>query len=262
MNHKKRLKSMIKVDFRRMFTSRMYYIMTVIALVIPILVLVMSTSASGTEKIDHKTGEVKVVETEPMTNTWQVVESVSGESTGSGMDMMNMCNINLLYFAVAIMVSLFATEDYKSGYSKNIFTVRSRKTDYIISKTLAGFVGGVSMVLAYFIGAVIGGKIAGLSFDTGTAGITGVVMCLFSKMFLMLVFTAIALLASVIGKQKTWMAVIGSMLIEMLLFQMISAISPLNSSLMNVVVCLVAGVLCSVGFGAISNAVLNKTSLV
>lgn len=262
MNHKKRLKSMIKVDFRRMFTSRMYYIMTVIALVIPILVLVMSTSASGTEKIDHKTGEVMVVETEPMTNTWQVVESVSGESTGSGMDMMNMCNINLLYFAAAIMVSLFVTEDYKSGYSKNIFTVRSRKTDYIISKTLAGFVGGASMVLAYFIGAVVGGKIAGLSFDTGTAGITGVVMCLFSKMFLMLVFTAIALLASIIGKQKTWMAVIGSMLIEMLLFQMISATSPLNSSLMNVVVCLVAGVLCSVGFGVISNAVLNKTSLV
>ncbi|MBQ4535890.1 MAG: hypothetical protein IJA22_03570, partial [Clostridia bacterium] len=45
---KKRLKSMIFVDFRRMFTSPLYYIMLGVSLVIPILILVMTTMMDGT----------------------------------------------------------------------------------------------------------------------------------------------------------------------------------------------------------------------
>ena len=39
----KRLKSMLKVDFRRMFTTPLLYIMLGVSFVIPILVLVMTT---------------------------------------------------------------------------------------------------------------------------------------------------------------------------------------------------------------------------
>lgn len=44
----KRLKSMLKVDFRRAFTMPLIYIMAGISLVLPILILVMTTMMSGT----------------------------------------------------------------------------------------------------------------------------------------------------------------------------------------------------------------------
>lgn len=47
-------------------------------------------------------------------------------------------NINMLYFFVAVFVCLFVSDDFRSGYAKNLFTVRSKKSDYVISKTLVG----------------------------------------------------------------------------------------------------------------------------
>lgn len=258
----RRMCSMLKVDFRRMLTTRLFYIMVIIALVIPILVLVMSTSAGEPGHTDHETEVVEAVESEPLTNAWQVLENVSGESSGSGMDMMNMCNINMLYFGAAIFVCLFVSADFKSGYSKNLFAVRPKKTDYIISKTTVGFLGGAAMILAYILGIMIGGSVAGLSFDPGIAGVSGIIMCIVAKMFLMLVFVSIAVLACAIAKEKTWMAVLGSLCVGMLLFSMISTVTPLNSTMMNVILCLTGGGLIGVGLGSGSNLILQKTSLV
>lgn len=256
----KRLKSMLSVDFRRMLRSPLLYIIVAVSAVIPVLVLVMTTSVSGSTTTDPVTGVEQTVETEPITNTWQVIESVSGES--SGMDIMSMCNINLLFFAAAVFVCLFISDDFKSGYAKNLFAVRSKKTDYVISKSLVGFAAGAIMILAYFAGAILGGAIAGLSFDPGQAGVGGIILCWLSKTLLMAVFVPIYTLMSVIGKQKTWMSMIGSFAVGMLLFMMVPMITPLNSNAMNVVLCLAGGALCSVGLGAISNTVLRKTSLV
>lgn len=52
----KRLKSMLKVDFCRMFTTPLFYIMAGICLVIPILILVMTTMMDGTVTVDPNTG--------------------------------------------------------------------------------------------------------------------------------------------------------------------------------------------------------------
>ena len=258
----KRLKSMLKVDFRRMFTMRLFYIMVGICLVMPILILVMTTTAGGGTSVDPITGVETTVEMEPITNTWQAVESISGEGSGMSSDIMSMCNINLIFFMAAVLVCLFVTDDFKSGYSKNLFTVRSKKNDYVISKTLIGFVVGAFMILAYFIGAIIGGTITGLSFDAGVAGISGVVMCLLSKIFLIAVFVPIYLAISVAAKQKTWLSIVGSLCIGMLFFMMVPKLTPLDSSLLNVILCLAGGVLFSAGLGTVSNKILTKTSLV
>lgn len=258
----RRLKSMLSVDFRRMFTMPLLYIMLAIAAVIPVLVLVMTTAVDGTTTVDPVTGVETVVEVEPYTNTWQVVESINGEGAGISTDMLSMCNINLLFFMAAVLVCIFVADDFRSGYAKNLFTVRSKKTDYVISKTLAGFVGGVLMILAYLIGSVLGGAIAGLSFDAGAAGFDGIVMCLVSKALFMAVFVPIYLLWSVLGRQKLWLSMVGSFAVGMLFFMMIPALTPLNSGIINVILCLAGGVLFSVGLGAVSNAVLRKTSLV
>lgn len=255
----KRLKSMLSVDFRRMFTMPLLYIMVGTCLVIPILILVMTTMMDGSVSVNPQTGVETVME--GFDNAWQIIGTVSGESS-MGMDMTSMCNINLLYFFVAVLVGIFVAEDFRSGYAKNLFTVRAKKADYVISKTLVCVAGGALMILAFFIGTMLGGSISGLSFDTGVAGVSGIVLCLLSKMLLVAVFVPIYLLMSVIGKQKLWLSLVGSFMISMLFFMMIPMLAPLNATMINLVLCLGGGVLFGAGFGAISNVVLKKTSLV
>lgn len=179
----KRLNSMLKVDARRMFTAPLFYILFGICLVMPVLILVMTTMMDGTTAVDPNTGAVTTIEA--FQNTWQIIASVSGDSSAMGMDLTGMCNINLVYFMAGIFVCLFVSEDFRSGYVKNLFTVRSRKTDYVASKTLLGFAAGVLFLLAFFAGSVLGGAISGLPFELGTAGVSGLVMCMLSKLFLM-----------------------------------------------------------------------------
>lgn len=256
----KRMKSMLKLDFRRMFTMPLFYIMVGVCFVIPILILVMTTMMDGTVTVDPNTGVETIVEA--FDNTWQAIGSVSGEESVMAMDLTSMCNINLLYFLVAVFVCIFVSEDFRSGYVKNLFTVRSKKGDYVISKTLIGFVGGVCMLLAFFVGTMLGGVISGLSFDTGVAGVNGIVMCMISKTFLIAVFVPIYVLMSVVGKQKLWLSLVGALGVGMLFFMIIPMMTPLNSGLMNVILCFAGGVLFSVGIGTVSNKVLRKTSLV
>lgn len=255
----KRLKSMLKVDFRRMFTQPLVYIMLGVCLVMPVLILIMTSMMSGTT-VDPVTGEEAVMET--FTNVWQAIGSVSGESSGMSMDLTTMCNINLLYFFTAIVVCVFVADDFRSGYAKNLFTVRSKKSDYVVSKTLVCFVSCVGMMLGYFVGAMIGGAIAGLSFDLGTATAGGIILCMLSKIFLLGVFVAIDLLASVAAKQRLWISLVGSLAVGMLLFMMIPMMTPLDSTFLNVILCLAGGALFGTGLGAVSNIVLQKTSLV
>lgn len=82
------------------------------------------------------------------------------------------------------------------------------------------------------------------------------------KIFLMAVFVAIDVMLSAAAKQKTWMALIGAFCVGMLLFMMIPIITPLDATITNVIVCLVAGALFSLDLGAVSSLILGKTSLV
>lgn len=254
-----RLKTMLKVDFKRMFTMPLVYIMAGVSLAIPILILVMTSFMGG--EADPNTGTEAMAS---FTNVWQSIGSVSGSSSegAMSMDITAMCNINLMYFLIAIFVCIFVSEDFRSGYAKNLFTVRSKKIDYCISKTTMGFIGGTIMIIMYFVGAMVGGKIAGLPFDTDGFGVGGVVACMLSKILLVAIFVSLAVLLSVVGKQKLWISILGSIGASALLFTMLPMISPLNSNFINVIMCLVGGGLFAVGLGAVSNVILNKTSLV
>ena len=258
----KRFKSMIKVDFRRMFKSKLFYILIACAFVIPILITVMMTMMDGSVSVNPQTGVETVMEGPE--NAWQSIGTLpteNGEAMG-GMDVMGMCNINMMFMMVAVFICLFISDDFRSGYAKNLFTVRAKKGEYVISKTLAGFVCGAFLLIAYFIGAMLGGVISGLSFDLGTLNAGNIVMCMIAKIFLMLVFIAIFVLISVAAKQKAWLALCGSFGGGMLLFMMVSMITPLRSTIMNVMLCFIGGMLFAFGLGAISNIVLKKTSLV
>lgn len=254
----KRLKSMLKVDFRRMFTMPLFYIMIGIAAVIPILVLVMTTYMGDMPNPNPSTPSMEI---EPFTNVWQVIAQTSLESSSAELNILSMCNTSLLYFALAVFVCIFVADDFRSGYSKNLFTVRSDKKDYIISKSLIGFACGACMIIAYFIGAMIGGAISQLSFDPGVAGIDGIVMCIISRIFIMGLFTPIYLLVGVIAKPKLWLSLICSLAGNMLFFMIVPMIAPLDSGILNVIITFIGAIIFSVGVGMISNAILKKTNI-
>ena len=256
----KRMKSMLKVDFKRMFKSRVFYILIACALVMPILMTVMMAMMDGSVSVDPQTG-VETVMKGPE-NTWQNIGTLPGGEAMGGSEIFMMCNINMVFMIVAVFVCLFISDDFRSGYAKNLFTVRAKKGDYIISKTLAGFVCGALMLIAYFIGSVLGGAMAGLSFELHGLNAGNIVMCMLAKIFLMLVFVSIFTLISVAAKQKAWLSICGSLGGGMLLFMMVSMITPLGSTFINVVLCLAGGAMFAFGLGAISKIVLKKTSLV
>lgn len=263
----KRLSSMLRVDFKRLFLSRSFYIIVAACLVAPVLILIMTTMMDGTVSVDPNTGKETVIE--GFDYVWQIIGSVStGESSGAqagaAMDMSitSMCNINMLYFAIAVLVCIFVADDFRSGYSKNLFTVRAKKTDYVASKTIVLCFGAAMMVLAFFLGSLIGGAVSGVSFEMVDFNAANLVMCVLSKMVLVGVFVPIYLIMSVCAKQKLWLSILLSMMVGMFLFMMIPMLTPLNATPMHVLLCAAGSVGFGFGLGAISNTVLKKTALI
>lgn len=262
----KRLKTMLKVDFRRMFTMPLLYMIIGVCFAMPIAILIMTTMMNGTVSVNPQTGVETVVE--GFDNVWQIIGTTGGgmfSSDGTAamdMSITSMCNINMLYFLVAVLVCIFVSEDFRSGYAKNLFTVRAKKNDYVISKTLVCFVGGALMIIAFFVGSLLGGAISGLSFEMVDFTVIGLVMCMLSKIILVSVFVPIYLIMSVAAKQKLWLSILLSMMTGMFLFMMIPMITPLDSTLLNVVLCIAGGAMFGTGLGWGSNQVLKKTSLV
>lgn len=259
----KRLKSMLKVDTKRLSISPFFYIMVGISFVIPILILVMTTMMDGTVSTNPQTGQETVIH--GFDYVWQILGSVSSASnqqTGMGMDLVSMCNVNMMYFAIAVLVCVFVCEDFRSGYAKNLFTVRSKKTDYVISKTVVCSIGGGAMILAFVLGSMIGGAIASLSFEMVGFDTLNLVCCVISKVLLVPIFVSIFLTMSVVGKQKSWLSICLSLGVGMFLFMVISIVSPLDATIVHILLCLAGSSGFAVGMGAISNVVLKKTSLV
>ena len=255
----KRIGSMLKVDFRRMFKSKLFYILIACALVMPILMTVMMAMMDGSVSVDPQTG-VETIMQGPE-NAWQNIGTLPGEPLG-GDEIFMMCNINMAFMGVAVFVCLFISDDFRSGYAKNLFTVRAKRGEYVVSKTISGFICGAFMLIAYLVGSILGGAISGLSFDLHGLNVGNIVMCMLAKIFLMLVFVSIFTLISVAAKQKAWLSICGSLGGGMLLFMMVSMITPLGSTFINVVLCLAGGAMFAFGLGAISKIVLKKTSLV
>ncbi len=167
-----------------------------------------------------------------------------------------------MFMGVCVFVCLFIAEDFRSGYTKNLFTVRAKKSDYVISKTLMGFLCGASMLILYFIGSALGGAIAGLSFDLHGLNATNLLMCLLSKIFLMPVFVSIFTLIAVAAKKRAWLSICASLGGGMLLFMTVSMITPLSATIVNAGLCLAGGLLFALGLGALNTLILKKTSLV
>ncbi len=257
---RRRLSTMLKVDFKRMFTMRLFYIILATCLFMPIIIVVMTTLMDGTVTVDRVTGEETIVE--GLDNVWQMIGIFSDAEMSMNMDLATMVNINLVYFIAIILVCLFIAADFRSGYVKNLFTIRAKKSDYVISKTILSFVCGAALIVVFFAGALLGAVMVGLTFDVPDGNTVNAFMCLLTKVFLVALFVPIYILMSLIGKQKSWLSILLSAAVGMLLFAMIPMVTPLDATSADVIVCLIGGILSCLALGAISNLVLKKKDII
>lgn len=244
----KRLKSMLKVDFKRMLCTPLIYVMAAVSFAMPVLILVMTSMVGGEEGMSF-------------TNTWQIISALPNTQSGAGMELTAMCNMNMVYFLIGVFVCLFVGSEFRSGYAKNLFTTRAKKNDYVVSKTAVCCVAGVCMLISFFIGAMIGGAIASLPFTMNGFNGGNVIACLLAKLFLTAVFVPIFLAASVFAKAKVWLSILLSLAVGMLLFMMIPMMTPLDATY-HFAFCLAGGAAFAFGLGAVSNIILNKTNIV
>ena len=239
--------TLLKADIRRLFTTSRLWIFLFICLLSPVLILTMTSGFGG-----EGAGMV-------FSGTWDLIGSVGGEM---GMDMSVMMNINLLYFVAGIFICLFVADDFRSGYSKNLFTIRAKKSRYVLAKTMTGIIAGALMLITFFIGTVIGGAISGLPFALGTTGIFNLAMCMIAKVLLMGVMIPIFVTVASFGRGRSWLSILISMIVGMFLFMIIPMVSPLNSGPMNVLLSLAGAAMFMFGMGSISTIILKKSDLV
>lgn len=152
-----RLKSMLGVDFYRLFHTPMFYIFLAIAAIIPAMVLSMTDMDAGGAAA-------------PMyTNTWQMIATQSPMYVVS--DIGEYANMNMVFIFGGIMVSIFIGHDYQSGYVKQLFTTHAKKRDYMMSKSILGAFSMACMCLTYLFGTVIAGLLVGTSFEANAGSL-------------------------------------------------------------------------------------------
>lgn len=265
--NKKNKLSLLSVDFTRLFKSKLFYILLGIALLAPVLILVMTTAMDGKVSVDPQTGKETVMQ--GFQSVWEIFGSLSGsgmsgangEAQASGMSLTAMCNINLLFFAVVVFVCLFVADDFRSGFCKNIFSVRQGKGEYILSKTLLSLFLSALLFFLFFVGALVGGKISSLPFAMDSFTLGNLLLCLLSKIALSGLFISLSLLCASFAKEKAWLSLLLSAALSTIFFMTASLLTPLNASLIHLFGCIAVGAVCSIGFGLLSALILRKTPL-
>ena len=260
-----RLKSMLGVDFYRLFHTPMYYIFLAIAAIIPAMIL----GTSGMP--DPQTG----VTAAPLyTNAWHIIAAESPLYVVSSIA--EYANMNMVFIFGGIMVSIFIGHDYKSGYVKQLFTTHARKMDYMLSKTLTCAFAMACMCVTYLLGGVLAGLLTGKAFS---GNIGSVICAVLGKMVMSLGWASLYTFLNVIFRKYfgisiassfffgTGILIIGAAAIlgnnsALNIFLYGSSVyACLSSNIVTVLVCLVVSVAWTVIYNALGTRILSKSDV-
>jgi len=167
-----RLKTMLSVDFYRLFHTPLFYIFLGIAAIIPALV------SMGFSVTDPETGQIIGTSLE---NIWIMVAGKDPIYVVS--DIAQYANMNMVFIFGGIMVSIFIGHDYKSGYVKQLFTTHAKKQDYMISKSIVCAFAMMCMCITYLIGTIASGLFMKAGFSVN---VLSLVIAIISKMVMSL----------------------------------------------------------------------------
>lgn len=188
-----RLKSMLGVDFYRLFHTPLFYIFLAIAAIIPAMVL-------GTTGMETVEGAVPMY-----TNTWQMIAANTPLYMVS--DIGEYANMNMVFIFGGIMVSIFIGHDYKSGYVKQLFTTHAKKQDYMMSKSITGAFAMACMCITYLLGTAVSGLLTGASFEVH---IGSLILAVLSKMIMSLGWASLYTFLNIIFRRYFGISIMSS----------------------------------------------------
>ena len=186
----KRIKSMLGVDFYRLFHTPLFYIFLAISAIIPAMII-GSGGMEGGEQLYANTWNIVAA------NTPLYVINTIGEYA----------NMNMVFIFGGIMVSIFIGHDYKSGYVKQLFTTHAKKQDYMISKSLVCAFAMACMCIMYLLGGVGGGLFAGTDMDVNVGSL---VLAIISKIVMSLGWASLYTFLNVIFRRYFGISVASS----------------------------------------------------
>ena len=263
-----RIKSMLGVDFYRLFHTPLFYIFLAIAAIIPAMVscLTMMPDQSGNTM-------------EPLySNVWQIM--AASEPLYVIRTISDYANMNMVFIFGGIMVSIFIGHDYKSGYVKQLFTTHAKKQDYMISKTLVCAFAMACMCVTYLIGGVAGGMFAGYDWNVNVGSL---VIAILGKIIMSLGWASLFTFLNIIFRRYfgisvassfffgTGILIIGAAaIIEALnlptyvlnLFLYGSSVNAcLTSNIGTLIVCILVSAMWTVIYNLVGTHILNKSDV-
>lgn len=260
----KRIKGMLSVDFYRLFHTPLFYIFLGIAAIIPAMIIGMG----GAPGPNGEPGQ-------PIfTNVWQAIAADTPIYGFEGID--KYANMNMVFIFGGIMVSIFIGHDYKSGYVKQLFTTHAKKSDYMLSKTLACAFAMACMCITYLLGSVVAGALTQTDF---TVDVGGLIFAILGKIFMSLGWASLYTFLNVIFRKYfgisiassfffgTGILVIGvgsalgsSSLLNIFLYGS-SVYACLTATALNSLVCLGVSLLWAVIYNVVGTLVLSKSDV-
>ena len=138
--------NLLRMDLRRLFQNRSFYIILVVTAVLLIMVTVMAHAIADPEMMDEMEAQgAEITEADRMMSDY--IQNMSQldfmhETLGSG----------FLLVMTGIGMTLFVNGDFSSGFIKNICCINPRRRDYVLSKVaLAGIYSGIITVLSVLL---------------------------------------------------------------------------------------------------------------
>ena len=138
--------NMLRMDLRRLFKSRSFYIILSVTAVLLIMVTVMAYAVADPETMDAMEAQgAEITESDRIMSEY--IQNMSQldlmhETLGSG----------FLLVMTGIGMTLFVNGDFSSGFIKNICCINPRRRDYVLSKVaLAGIYSGIITVLSVLL---------------------------------------------------------------------------------------------------------------
>ena len=138
--------NMLRMDLRRLFKSRSFYIILSVTAVLLVMVTVMAYTVADPEMMDAMEAQgAEITESDRVMSEY--IQNMSQldlmhETLGSG----------FLLVMTGIGMTLFVNGDFSSGFIKNICCVNLCRRNYVLSKiTLAGIYSGIITVLSVLL---------------------------------------------------------------------------------------------------------------
>lgn len=190
-----RIKSMLGVDFYRLFHTPMFYIFLAIAAIIPAMVSAMTMMP------DQNGNKM-----EPLySNVWQIM--AASEPLYVIRSISDYANMNMVFIFGGIMVSVFIGHDYKSGYVKQLFTTHAKKQDYMLSKSLTCAFAMAMMCISYLMGGIAGGLFAGYAWEVN---ISSLIIAILGKLIMSLGWASLYTFLNIIFRRYFGISVASS----------------------------------------------------